>query len=189
MRHISNVAALHCQERMKDNELAEVSVSVDGTWQKRYGHNSLLGASFVLSVDSGQVMDYAIKSKTCHLCKRNPDTTAEWKMKQEHVCEIHHKQLSGAMERDAVVEMFLNSVEQCKLMYTEYVGDGDTNSFCTVVKALEEKFGDEYTCVKEDCAGHAQKRMGSALHNYKSGCRSNKLPDGTVGGGGGGQDD
>ena len=82
------------------------------------------------------------------------------------------------MERDAVVEMFLNSVEQRKLMYTEYVGDGDINSFGTVVKALEEKFGDEYSCVKEDCVGHVQKRMGSALRNYKSGCRSNKLPDG-----------
>ena len=49
----------------KDNELAEVSGSVDGTWQNHYGHNSLLGASFVLSVDSGQVLDYVIKSKTC----------------------------------------------------------------------------------------------------------------------------
>ena len=103
MRHISNVAALHCQESMntaaslrrKDNELAKVSVSVDGTWQKRYGHNSLLGASFVLSVDSGQVLDYAIKSKTCQLCKRNPDATAEWKKKHEPVCEINHTIIWG----------------------------------------------------------------------------------------------
>ena len=53
-------------------------------------------------------------------------------------------QSSGAMERDAVVEMFLNSVEQRKLMYTEYVGDGNTNLFVyTIIKALEKKFGDE----------------------------------------------
>ena len=38
------------------DEIANVFVSVDGTWQKRYGHNSLLGASFIISVDSGLVI-------------------------------------------------------------------------------------------------------------------------------------
>ena len=57
-----------------DDNVGEISVSADGTWQKRYGHNALLGASFVLFVNNGQVLDYAIKSKTCLVCKRPPNS-------------------------------------------------------------------------------------------------------------------
>ena len=60
-----------CDESMKyaaqnlsHNNLlpTEVAVSIDGTWQKRYGHNSLLGATFVISIQNGCVLDYSIKS-------------------------------------------------------------------------------------------------------------------------------
>ena len=43
----------------------EIAVSCDGTWQKRYGNHSLLGATFIISIDNGCVLDYSIKSKTC----------------------------------------------------------------------------------------------------------------------------
>ena len=42
-----------------------VSVSVDGTWQKRYEFNLLLGVVFVISVELGEVLDYGVKSKFC----------------------------------------------------------------------------------------------------------------------------
>ena len=42
-----------------------VGVTVDGTWQKRYGFNSLLGVVFIISVDTG---DYEIKCKHCLEC-------------------------------------------------------------------------------------------------------------------------
>ena len=80
------------------DEIANVSVSVDGTWQKRYGHNSLLGASFIISVN-GLVLDYVFKSKTCQVCKRNPDASEDWKKADKPVCEINHTQSSGAMEK------------------------------------------------------------------------------------------
>ena len=54
-------------------------MSVDGTWQKRYGYNSLLGATFIISVDNGCVLDYKVKSKICFMCKCNPDAPEEWK--------------------------------------------------------------------------------------------------------------
>ena len=37
-----------------DDNVGEISVSADGTWQKKYEHNALLGASFVLTVNNGQ---------------------------------------------------------------------------------------------------------------------------------------
>ena len=123
-----------CSKLMRHgNEIANVSVSVDGTWQKRYSHNSLLGASFIISV--GLVLDYVIKSKTCQVCKRNPDASEDWKKAHKSVCEINHTQSSGVKEKEAAVEMFINSIERRKLRYVEYVGDGDKNSFGAVVQA------------------------------------------------------
>ena len=45
-----------------------VGVTVDRTWQKRYGFNSLLGVVFIISVDTGEVLDYEIKCKHCFEC-------------------------------------------------------------------------------------------------------------------------
>ena len=41
--------------------VANVSVTIDGTWQKR-GHSSRIGVTFVISVDTGEVLDYCVKS-------------------------------------------------------------------------------------------------------------------------------
>ena len=48
--------------------VANVSVTIDGTWQKR-GHSSRIGVTFVISVDTGEVLDYYVKSLFCHECK------------------------------------------------------------------------------------------------------------------------
>ena len=43
-------------------------VSVDGTWQKR-GHQSLLGAVYVIEYQTRKVLDYNIVfCKFCHNC-------------------------------------------------------------------------------------------------------------------------
>ena len=52
-----------------DGQLIDVSVSVDGAWQKRYGFNSLVGMVFVISIDTGQVLDYVVKCLFCQKCK------------------------------------------------------------------------------------------------------------------------
>ena len=48
-------------------ELAHVLVTVDGTWQRR-GHNSKNGVVFVLSVETGEVLDFVVKSIVCQEC-------------------------------------------------------------------------------------------------------------------------
>ena len=166
-----------------NSSTTDIPVSIDGTWQKRYGHNSLLGATFLMSIDNGCVLDYSIKSKTCTTCKKNFKPTEEWKKKHAPVCEINHFGSSGSMEKEGAIEMFLRSVEKHNLHYTEYIGDGDTNSFAAVVRAVAEKFGDQYRVTKEDCIGHIQKRMGSALRTYKNNSKGRLLSDGkSVGG-------
>ena len=64
-----------------------------------------------------------------------------------------------------------------------FVGDGDTGGFGKVQSKLKDVYGDEYVIIKEECAGHIQKRMGSGLREYKRKIRGLKLADGlSVGG-------
>ena len=74
--------------------------------------------------------------------------------------------------------MFLRSIEKHNLRHTKYVGDGDSSSFGSVKQALVEKFGTTYSVEKEDCIGHVQKRVGSALITYKNKKRGSVLADG-----------
>ena len=48
-------------------KIANIGVTVDGTWQKR-GHSSRIGVVFVMSVRTGAILVYFIKSKACHEC-------------------------------------------------------------------------------------------------------------------------
>ena len=155
----------------------KVSVTVDGTWQKR-GHTSKVGVVFVIAVLTGEVLDYAVKSLVCHQCVSHKDNTSI-----EHDCSINHSGSSDQMETQGAKEIFLRSVEKRNMKYVEFVGDGDSGCFGSVKEACYEKYGDGYVVVKEECVGHVQKRMGTGLREYKRKMRGKKLSDGkTVGG-------
>ena len=51
---------------LSDTLRADVAVSVDGTWQKR-GHTSRIGAVFIISIDTGEVLDFIVKRFTIWL--------------------------------------------------------------------------------------------------------------------------
>ena len=147
--------------------------------RKDYGHNSKLGATFVLSADTGEVLDYVIKSTYCKECQhhQNDDIGSKkyknWK--ENHNCGINDHGSAEDMEKDSAAEMFCRSVEKHDLRYTVYIGYGNTSSFGEVKEALYNKFQNDYPVKKEDC--HVQKRMGSALHIYKNKCHGSKLLD------------
>ena len=115
---------------VSDDDIVDVAVSVDGSWQKRYGHNSLIGVTFVIAIETGCVLDYNIKSLFCHTCKKNENASHEWKKLHASSCEINHEGSSGAMERGGAVEMFTRSIEKHNLRYTIYVGDGCCSRGC-----------------------------------------------------------
>lgn len=159
------------------------SVTVDGTWQKR-GHSSKIGVVFIISVKTGEVLDYEVKSLVCHECSahesmdHNSDEYKSWKESHDAECLINHEGSSDSMESAAAVEMFLRSIEKRGLKYTVYVGDGDSDSFGKVKAAVERVYGERYPVVKEDCVGHIQKRMGTALRKYIKEKKAMKLGDG-----------
>ena len=45
-------------------------------------------------------------------------------------------------------------------------------------EALHALYGDSYEITKEECVGHVQKRLGSALRKYKNNMKGKKLSDG-----------
>ena len=56
-------------EKDIDYNIYDFSVSVDGTWQKWYGFLSLLGVMYLMSMETGEVLDYLVKSEICFECK------------------------------------------------------------------------------------------------------------------------
>ena len=173
-----------------EEEVAKVVVTIDGTWQRR-GHCSKIGVIFVISIRTGEVLDYIIKSLFCHTCQKHSkdDTNTEkykhWYESHKNVCTINHVGSSGDMEASGACEMFLRSVESRSLKYTTLVGDGDTGTFAKVKAQCLSAFGQSYLIMKEECVGHIQKRMGSALRKYKQKKSGMKLSDGkSVGGAG-----
>ena len=47
-----------------------------------------------------------------------------------------------------------------------------------VKEAFEEKFGSDYEIHKEECVGHVQKRLGTALRKYKKDKEGRTISDG-----------
>ena len=143
---------------------------------------------FVLSVDTGEVLDYELKSLVCNLCvcnrsKKNEQEFNKWVETHKTECCINHVGSSDFMETQGAKSIFLRSISTRNLRYTTFVGDGDSSCFGVVAKACSEMHGQEYIVVKEECVGHVQKRMGSRLRSYKTKCRGLRLSDGkTVGG-------
>eukprot|EP00794_Sanderia_malayensis_P019336 gene19336-21256_t len=168
--------------------VAQIAVTVDGTWQKR-GHTSKIGVVFILSVRTGEVLDYEVLSQVCHECihynKLDKESSAykQWAAKHHDNCSINHKGSSGSMEGKGATFAFKRSIEKRSLMYAQFVGNGDSSCFGTVLGAVKEEFGDSYPIEKEECVGHIQKRMGAALLEYKKKMKGQKLSDGkNVGG-------
>ena len=108
-------------------------MTVDGTWQRR-GHNSKNGVVFVISMETGEVLDYSVKSAMCHECSKheNDDKNSanymKWKEYHVEKCAANHQGTVASMETEGAVEMFLRSIEKRKLVYETYVRDGDTGT-------------------------------------------------------------
>ena len=179
MKLASTLACIDDGSDSNDNtlvdEIKNVTVSVDGTWQKR-GYSSLNGVVTVIS--NGKCIDTETLSKKCSSCsfwekKKDSPEYDEWIA--THNCSINHRGSSGAMESAGALAIFKRSVRTNKLRYTKYRGDGDSKSYKDIVEA------DPYPgfkIVKSECVGHVQKRVGSRLRALKVSYKGKLLSDG-----------
>ena len=169
----------------EEGHIVDAAVSFDGTWAKR-GFTSLIGVAIVISVDTGEVLDYHVLSKTCQKCSKkktecegDEERLEKWRM--EHItageCDINFTGSSPAMEAEGAVIMWKRSIMKHNLRYRWMVSDGDSKAFNSV-----ENVYDGCKVIKLDCVGHVQKRMGKHLIALKSRTKG-KLADGkSIGG-------
>ena len=107
---------------INNKQVAKVAITVDGTWQK-HGPNSKIGVLFILSVDTGEVLDVMVKSLFCTECNYNKikfkNNTVEfnsWYSSHKGSCCINHERSSSSMEAKGAAELFLRSIEKRNLM-------------------------------------------------------------------------
>ena len=90
---VRELRKLKLESKEDVGQALDVAVNVDAAWQKRYGFiNSLNDTSFVISTNSGCVLDYVVKTKYCQECKSNhqysfcPSSSMKLKKRKSVVC-------------------------------------------------------------------------------------------------------
>ena len=159
-------AVSELRKHANNDEICDIGVSCDGTWQRR-GFSSLNGVFSALSMDTGKVLDVEPMSRFCKGCflkkdllKTNPTAYAQWR--NSHICKNNYKGSASGMETTGAKHVFLRSIDKYKLRYVNFLGDGDSKSFNNVI--------DTYPGIqvnKLECVGHYQKRVGTRLRNLK----------------------
>ena len=117
----------------------DAAVNFDGTWAKR-GFTSLTGVVFALSVNTGEVLDYHVLSKSCQKCTlergrcNSDEEFQEWRM--EHIasneCDINFHGSSPGMETEGAKVLWNCSLERHNIRYKWMVSDGDSKAFNAV---------------------------------------------------------
>ena len=145
----------------KDGVL-DISVSFDGSWQKR-GHSSHNGVASVIDLLTGFPLDFEVLSNYCNKCKiaeGMPDD-AEWKEKHKANCPKNFDGTSNAMEVECAERLWKRSVDKNNYRYTTMLSDGDSKAYDAVTTL--KPYWDDVLITKEDCINHVAKRMGTAL--------------------------
>lgn len=95
-----------------DNEIADVGVSLDGTWQRK-GFSSTLGVVTAISVKTGKVLDVSILSKSCKGCKSmksisksDPNRYTRWEL--SHKCNLNYNGSSPGIETAGTVKIIVD---------------------------------------------------------------------------------
>ncbi len=186
-----------------DETFVDAGIHFDGTWSKR-GFTAIHGIGFIISVDTGEVLDYYICSKYCSKCKYD-----EGKQDGCSDCRKNFCGSSPAMERECAKAIWESSLTNgSKIRYTSMVTDGDSKAYsdvwdiygvCPECNEFEKATPDQmqgkrynnwykshfesdqkpkncHRVYKVDCIGHICKRMGTALRDIQK--TKGKLSDG-----------
>ena len=114
----------------------------------------------VTAISNGKCIDFHVMSKHCKQCRiwESKKGTDEYTWKEMHNCNINHTTSSGSMGAVGAKEIYRRSIDKHKLIYSQYIGDGDISSFKEVVASNPYK---EYGIgiIKLECVGHMQKKI------------------------------
>ena len=108
------VRNLYLQGNPDREATIDIPVTFDGTWSKR-GYTANFGVGFVMSVDTGQVLDYHVLSKQCSECKywekQDQESEAYQTWEANHDCDINYIGSSTGMEREAAKILWGRSMD------------------------------------------------------------------------------
>ena len=191
---IGNAASVAAQENMDfvandiktkvevenpgQGKVSEITVSCDGTWQRR-GFSSRNGVATVLTVDgmNRKVIDTVTLSNHCDACmKKKKKCTDEefldWQVGDHGArCQKNYDGSAGSMEPTGMDRIFRRSEAKYKLQYTGYLGDGDSKIF-TNLKNADTPIYQDKELVKLECCGHIQKKMYNRLKKVATNCKN-----------------
>ena len=148
-----------------------VPISFDSSWKTR-GYYSNIGFGAAISTSTKKVLDYEILSRICEKCsiwteekqKDKPSEYEKWLERHKPNCNRNYTGSSQAMEPEAAQRIWGGSLERNRLVYSVFVGDGDSKAFHHV-ESLKP-----YPLVKvrkEECLTHVAKRLKKKLRKMK----------------------
>ncbi|GFS48185.1 uncharacterized protein TNCV_2295971 [Trichonephila clavipes] len=163
-RQTAREAHVKVDASLKNQEIIDVSVTYDGTWQKR-GHTSNLGLGIIIDIFSGLVLDFEVLSKYCHNCVvAGRDMGVDWAefhtWPKGHAdeCDKNFDGTSGAMEMHAALIMWRRSISDCQMRFVSMLSDGDSKTFQFL--SDNKIYGSDIKIEKEECLNHIAKRLG-----------------------------
>ena len=142
-------------------------VSFDASWHRR-GHYSNQGFGAAIDAVSGKVLDFGIKQRVCKKCA-NWSEEKQSSFPEEYTnfldthtdCTINFTGTSQAMEGAIAVDLWKRSVVRNQLVYSTYIGDGDSSSFKRVIDS--NPYDGLERVRNEECLGHVQRRVKKHL--------------------------
>lgn len=175
-RDLARKAHLELNPLLKKDDVIDISVSYDGSWQKR-GHTSLYGIGAVIDTVTGLVLDYEVLSKYCPECVSATRDLGEkstefqiWFEGHKASCQNNFHGSSASMEMNAALVIWKRSIEANKMRYITILSDGDAKTH----QYLNENkvYGSKISIMKEECINHVSKRLGTSLRNKITECRA-----------------
>ena len=152
-------AKVFSRHSCNESDVAEIAVSYDGTWSKR-GYTANFGVGFVISVETGEVLDYGLESKLCMECATTKKDLGEdssefdmWFRGHQDQCTQTHTGSSGSMEC-SIAKKIWNRSKESNLQYRFMVCGGYSKAYGSIL--------DTYGCC-DDCQKweNTDKRSGA----------------------------
>ena len=149
-----------------ENGILEVDVIYDGTWHTR-GHKSLMGAGVIIEARTGLVIDYYTMCNSCTTCTKmknikNSQEYEKWYETHKAKCFKNYEDSSGSMEKEGALVMWSRSISKNKMMYTSFIGDGDSSTYGELLK-LDPYKTQKKKIDKIECINHVAKRVHKAM--------------------------
>ncbi|XP_076102946.1 uncharacterized protein LOC143072050 [Mytilus galloprovincialis] len=139
----------------------ELTVSVDGAWQKRgsgRSYDSLSGHCSMIGTETGKVLGFSVRSKYCKMCD---EATRKGVQAKTHDCRMNWDGSAKAMEQDMVVEM-VQSIKSKGSNVGTIIADDDTTTIARLRKSVDPNIK------KMSDKNHVKKNIANALYQLKA---------------------